>query len=109
MGQAIEHIRVRLDNEVTHTQFIVGRDVLREVVAEADKLQSERIALHQDLARREFEIQMLQMTQGALKMEIDRLRSQPTITAENATVTISRDGITLTAPMVVMTGDVVPA
>lgn len=49
------------------------------------------------------------MTQGALKMEIDRLRNQPTIAATDATVTISHDGITLSAPMVSITGEVVLA
>jgi hypothetical protein len=108
MGQAIEHIRAHLDNEPLHTMLIVRRDVLREAVAEADTVREllrcaegrasepaqRAAALEAELARKSFEIQILQMTQGALKMEIDHLRaaSAPTIAATGAEVMILTDG-----------------
>ena len=128
MTKHIEHLRIRLDNEPMHTHFMVRREVLREAIAEVDALQSqhgvqcmniramltdlaslatERDQLREALARKAFEVQVLEMTQGALKMEIDRLRSEPAVSAVDATVTVARDGsITINAPMVAVTGNV---
>lgn len=126
MGQAIEHIRARLDNDPLHTMLIVGRDVLREAVAEADTVREllrcaevrasepaqRAAALEAELARKSFEIHILQMTQGALKMEIDRLRAEaaPAIAATGAEMTILTDGtVRIKADCLSVSGDVVQA
>lgn len=76
--------------------------LLEAAVRDARALQASRDRLF-------FEIQILQITQGALKMEIDRLRAEAVpvkVYATDAIVTFGRDGVTLQAPLVEVHGDV---
>ncbi|MEX3764406.1 hypothetical protein [Paraburkholderia phenoliruptrix] len=79
---------------------------IRAILADLQAVAKERDELRDALARKAFEVTVLELTQGALKMEIDRLRDDAVV-ASNATVTVSRDGkMTITAPLVVLSGKV---
>jgi hypothetical protein len=88
---------------------IKSNDEIAALERRHEEFESDRAALLADLSRKSFEIQILQMTQGALKMEIDRLRAEAapvTVYATDAVVTFGPAGVTLQAPMVEMHGDV---
>lgn len=74
-------------------------------------LSKEFAALEMELNRRAFENQILQMTQGALKIEIDRLRAEPAkLYATGAVVKFDRDGsVSVVADAVEMHSAAVPA
>lgn len=111
MGQALETV---LQNVETLRQSPMAGDItmigvearlLDDAVREVRALQASRDRLF-------MEVQILQMTQGALKMEIDRLRAEaaPTIAATGAEMVFSRNGaIVIKADCLSITGDVVPA
>jgi hypothetical protein len=104
MGKAIEQLCFGLDGVPSPAPrgVMIGHydmGLIVDAVHEIRDLQAERNRLA-------FEVQILQMTQGALKMEIDRLREEAVI-ASDATVTVSRDGkITIAAPSIRIAGKV---
>lgn len=90
---------------------IKSNDEVAALEKRQEKFEADRAALLTELSRKAFEIQILQMTQGALKMEIDRLRagSAPTIAANGAEITILTDGtVRIKADCLSVTCDVVP-
>ena len=88
-------------------QHATQKDNIRKILADLATIAKERDELRDALARKTFEVTVLQMTQGALKMEIDRLRSEPRVAALNATVIVDPLGnITISAPEIAITGNV---
>jgi hypothetical protein len=107
LGTVFHFVESKLGGTVD--DFTFTAQTMRRVVQEVRGMQAERAALEMELNRREFEIKILQMTQGALKMEIDRLRAATapvTVYATDAVVTFGPSGVMLQAPLVEMTGDV---
>lgn len=117
MGQALETFcgiveRLR-ELDVLDTPTSCDGELLKHAVPEIRELQGELQRITASRDRLFFEIQILQMTQGALKMEIDRLRAEkatgPTIRANDAILKFNPDGTFDLSGEVIQIGDVVPA
>lgn len=83
-AREVRELQAQHENQKTNIRYLADR---------GDEAAKHIAALEDALARKSFEIQILQMTQGALKMEIDRLRAEPAkLYATGAVVKFDRDG-----------------
>jgi hypothetical protein len=113
LGHGLKDIKTAVPRGVMTVTFDLGLvvDALREI----DELEQERARVAAERDRLAFEIQILQIGQGALKMEVERLRAAPApveiytngapvkVLGNGAVVTIERDGaMTLQARCVEM-------